>query len=134
MPKPTRIVVAAGGLLESGEGDDLKIALINRSRRRDCSLPKGHVQAGETLEEGAIREVLEETGCTGEVIEVVQPISYLVRDRPKIVVYFRMKLVKQGELEPNDEVESVTWASPREAVAILSYWQDKKLVVGTYGL
>lgn len=132
MPQPTSIDVAAGGLLESGDGDNLKIALVYRPRHNDWSLPKGHIDAGETIEEAALREVVEETGCAGEIIEIAQPTSYLVRGRPKIVVFFRMRLVKRGDLEPNDEVSAVQWMTPGESLDRLTYKIERNLVAKTY--
>jgi ADP-ribose pyrophosphatase YjhB (NUDIX family) len=52
-----KIVMAAGGLVENEHGE---ILLIYRKKHWD--LPKGKLDAGETLEECAVREVEEETG------------------------------------------------------------------------
>jgi 8-oxo-dGTP diphosphatase len=134
VPGPTTIDVAAGGLLESGDGADPKIAVVHRPRYDDWTLPKGHLDPGETLEQAALREVLEETGCTGQIIEIVQPTSYLVNGQPKIVVYFRMMLLKHGDLRPNSEVSDIAWLTPREARSQLSYETEQQLVKGVYGL
>lgn len=54
-----RYVRAAGGIVETDEGRRL---LILRNGRYD--LPKGKVEAGETLRQAALREVQEETGVS----------------------------------------------------------------------
>ncbi len=134
MPEPARIDVAAGGLLEIGEGADLRIAIIFRPRYNDWTLPKGHVDPGETLEAAALREVLEETGCKAEIIEIVQPISYLVKGQPKIVVFYRMKLIERGELLPNEEVAEVRWVRPQDAISQLTNRTDRALIQSSYSV
>lgn len=132
MPVPTSVDVSAGGLLESGDGAELVIALIHRSRYNDWSLPKGHLEDDETLELAALREVEEETGCTGEIIELVQPLAYLASGQPKIVVFFRMSLVKRGEFKPSEEVSRVEWLTPVDAATRLTYTGERELIASVY--
>ena len=134
MPTPTSIDVAAGGIVESEDSGAIKIAVIYRPRHDDWTLPKGHLDPGESLEEAALREVKEETGCTAEITEIVPPVSYLVNGQPKIVVYYRMKLVEQGELEPNDEVSAIEWLSPAEAKDRFVYDGERNLLTAVYGV
>lgn len=131
---PTEIDIAAGGLLEDGSGSDFRIAVIYRPKHDDWSLPKGHVDPGETIEEGALREVLEETGCTAEIIEIVQPTSYLVKGQPKIVVFYRMRVIDRPEFEPNKEVTNIKWLPPAEAVQQLYYRVERRVVKAAYDL
>ncbi len=135
MPKPITVDIAAGGLVESvGNDGELEIALIYRPRHTDWSLPKGHLDKGESLEEAAVREVLEETGCEAEIIEIVPPLSYLVNGRPKIVVYYRMKLIGARVFRANDETTDMIWLSPASAAEKLDYEGDRSLVRTVYGV
>lgn len=134
MANQTKIDIAAGGLLESNDGDTLQIAIIHRGRYDDWTLPKGHIEGGETIEEAAIREVEEETGCRGEIIEIVNPVAYLVNRQPKIVVFYRMALLERGELKPNEEVSAVKWMSPTSAQRQLTYDIERSLIADTYGV
>ena len=63
---------SAGGLVVADDGvHGPRAALIGRTDRRGrllWSLPKGHIEAGETPEDTAVREVAEETGILGEVL------------------------------------------------------------------
>ena len=129
---PTTIDIAAGGLLESSSSGQLQIAVIHRGRYDDWTLPKGHLDPGESIEEAALREVREETGCVAEIVEIVQPVSYLVNDQPKIVVYFRMRLLSDEGFTPSDEVSAVAWMTPSDACSRLSYQAEMALVADLY--
>src|SRR6266581_8238617 len=62
---------SAGGLVVDLAGDVPRGALIGRTDRLGrllWSLPKGHIEAGETAEQAAVREVEEETGISGEIV------------------------------------------------------------------
>ena len=61
-----------------------RVALIGRRDRRGrllWSLPKGHIEAGETAEEAAVREVAEETGIRGRVVGAARHHRLLVHGR-----------------------------------------------------
>lgn len=61
----SRSEVSAGGVVYRGEDDAIEIALAaRRTRRGDLAwgLAKGAIEPGETEEQAAVREVLEETG------------------------------------------------------------------------
>src|SRR3954454_6928516 len=79
--RPLRRVdeTSAGGLVLDRRGPEASGALIGRLDRRGrllWSLPKGHVEAGETEEQGAIREVAEETGIRGSVVGKLGSIDF----------------------------------------------------------
>src|ERR671920_1716165 len=76
-------VQAAGGVVVRADG---RIAVIHRPRYDDWSLPKGKLDGDETFEQGALREVEEETGIRGRIIEELSPTRYRDRKgRDKIV-------------------------------------------------
>jgi 8-oxo-dGTP diphosphatase len=53
---------------------------------------------------------------------------YTAQGRPKTVRWWRMSVVEDLGSEPDREVDGVRWATPAEALALLSYDQDKQLV------
>jgi len=120
-------VKAAGGVVVRADG---LIAVIHRPRYDDWSLPKGKLEDGESFETGALREVEEETGIRGRILEELEPTEYVDRKgRDKIVRWYRMDL--DGEpvaFAPNDEVDELRWLTPAEARDLLSYEHDRALV------
>jgi 8-oxo-dGTP diphosphatase len=135
---------AAGGLLERGDGPLLRIAVVHRLRYvhsdgtpGDWSLPKGKVKKGETLEEAALREVREETGRDALRSDSQSwEVAYVVQGRPKSVTYFRMACIEAvAAREPDvDEVDSVAWLTPVEALERLTYGSERHVVAEAYGL
>ena len=104
-------VLAAGGLLVR---DDGRVAVVHRPRYDDWSLPKGKLDAGESFEDGARREVWEETGVRGRIREELQPVEYVDRKgRDKLVRWYRMDVDGEpDEFVPNDEVDELRWLTP----------------------
>src|SRR5262252_9619771 len=94
-------IQAAGGVVERPATGGVEILLVHRIRYdpNEWSLPKGKLDAGETLEQAAVREVREETGCLVRVGEFVGVVRYEVSGRPKEVSFWRMSLVEQREVE-----------------------------------
>ena len=81
-------------------------------------LPKGHIEPGETPEEAALREVLEETGVTGRIILTLEPIIYHFHQQGKRirkeVAYFLMECISENFI-PNVETEETIWVGEEEA-------------------
>jgi 8-oxo-dGTP pyrophosphatase MutT (NUDIX family) len=121
-------VRAAGGVVcREGEGG-LEILVIHRPRYDDWTLPKGKVEAGETDEQAAAREVREETGVTCSLHEELPSVSYADADgRPKTVRLWRMEIVT-GEVQAGDTVDEIRWLSPDEAAALLSHAREREVV------
>jgi 8-oxo-dGTP diphosphatase len=120
-------VHAAGGLVVRPDG---RIAVIHRPRYDDWSLPKGKLDPGESFEDGALREVHEETGVRGRIVAELAPTEYVDRKgRDKVVRWYRMDLAGDPvAFAPNDEVDELRWLTPAEARDLLSYDHDRVLV------
>jgi 8-oxo-dGTP diphosphatase len=115
---------AAGGVVVR----DGQVAVVHRPRYDDWSLPKGKLDAGETFEDAALREVWEETGVRARLVRELPSVEYTVRERPKLVRYWLMSVESDPGFTPNDEVDSVRWLSPADAVELLTYDRDKGVV------
>lgn len=130
----SEIDLAAGGLLTRGAGTALEVAVVRRSRHDDWVLPKGHPEAGEDLRAAALREVREETGCEARILRLLPPLSYLVGETPKLVVFFEMTCTSEGgALDPN-EVSELRWLPPAEAAARLTHTSERALLTQTYAM
>jgi 8-oxo-dGTP pyrophosphatase MutT (NUDIX family) len=126
---------SAGGLVLDLSGPVPQGALIGRTNRRGrllWSLPKGHLEEGETLEQAAVREVAEETGITGEVIGSLGTIDFwfVVNGRRvhKTVHHYLMRAVS-GELSDSDiEVTEVAWVPLPRIADRLAYSDERGLL------
>ncbi|HEY6678169.1 MAG TPA: NUDIX hydrolase [Actinomycetota bacterium] len=112
----TRSEVSAGGVVyrRSDEGVEIVLA-ARRTRRGDLAwgLPKGLVEADETPEQTAVREVQEETGLEAEVEASLGEIRYFyvwegVRIR-KAVHFFLMRATGGDVSQHDHEMEDVRW-------------------------
>ena len=128
---------SAGGLVIDGiDGpkDTQVAALIGRIDRRGrmlWSLPKGHIELGETAEQTAIREVAEETGIQGSVLAALGSIDYWFvtegRRVHKTVHHYLLRFLG-GELSDEDvEVSEVAWVPLKELPSRLAYADERRL-------
>jgi 8-oxo-dGTP diphosphatase len=125
----TEAIHAAGGIIVRREHDaEPQVAVVWRELRGDWTFPKGKLDVGETYEQAACREVVEETGMTCRVARFIGTTEYLHRKgRAKVVAYFLMSEV-DGEFHPNDEVDELRWCSVREAERLLTWDRDRDLL------
>jgi 8-oxo-dGTP pyrophosphatase MutT (NUDIX family) len=132
---------SAGGLVVDRTGSRPRAAIIGRLDRRGrllWSLPKGHLEAGESAEEAAVREVEEETGIRGRVVAPLGTIDYwfVAEDRRihKTVHHYLLE-ASGGELSDDDiEVDEVAWVPLDELRERLAYAGERRLADTAAGL
>ncbi len=95
------------------------------------SLPKGHIEDGETTEQTAVREVKEETGISAHVLRELGTIDYwFVAERRRVhkTVHHFLLEADGGELSDEDvEVSEVAWVPLTELDTTLAYSDERKL-------
>lgn len=139
-PRPRRALrrveeTSAGGLVLDRRSPEACGALIGRLDRRGrllWSLPKGHVEVGESVEQAAAREVAEETGITGMVVAPLGTIDFwFVAEGSRIhkTVHHFLLVAQGGELSDADiEVQEVAWVPLAELRDRLFYPDERALV------
>lgn len=125
---PDDLIRAAGGIVHRFVSSvSVEIACIYREARGDWTFPKGKLDRGETFEQAAIREVVEETGMHCRVERFVGTTNYTHRKgKPKIVAYYLMT-VNEGEFAPNDEVDELVWLPLEQVREHLTWDRDREL-------
>jgi ADP-ribose pyrophosphatase YjhB (NUDIX family) len=126
---------SAGGLVVDLGSEVPRGALIGRTDRQGrllWSLPKGHIEVGETAEQAAVREVEEETGIAGEIVAELGTIDFwFVAEGRRIHKTVRHYLLRRvgGELSDADiEVDEVAWVPLPDIRGQLAYPDERGLV------
>jgi 8-oxo-dGTP pyrophosphatase MutT (NUDIX family) len=95
------------------------------------ALPKGQIDAGERAAEAAAREVREEAGVTGELVEKLGDVRYWYqRDGERVlkVVSFFLFRYRSGSVRDHDhEVDSAEWVPLDEAPRLLAYKGEREM-------
>ena len=146
--------ISAGGVVIRKREDELWMAVIELPRESEdpaagskrkvppkpvITLPKGMVDAGEKPLETALREVLEETGVTAEVIAKLGDSKYVYTrtwgDGARVfkIVSFYLMRYRSGRIndiapEMRIEVERARWIRVQDAASLLAYKGEKQMV------
>ena len=108
------------------------VAMIATRRGTRWGLPKGAVAAGETSQQAALREVLEETGLIADIARTLDTIEYYFRAGDSLIrkrVDFYLMLYVGGTLTPQlSEVDDAQWFPLSEAVERASFESERKLL------
>ncbi len=116
---------SAGGVLF--KGDEL---LMIKNPSGVWTFPKGNVEEGETPQDAALREVLEETGIKGKILRELGEISYQYRFKGekvfKRVRYYLMEYV-EGTPKPSWEVKDAKFFPVDEAKKLIKYKGDREI-------
>jgi 8-oxo-dGTP pyrophosphatase MutT (NUDIX family) len=123
---------SAGGVVHRSSDGRTEIALVHRRRPLLWALPKGTPDAGETLEETALRETREETGLRVELEGPLRDITYVfVRRRTRFnkTVHFYLMRAVGGDLRDHDhEFDEVRWFPSDEALDVMTHATERAVV------
>jgi ADP-ribose pyrophosphatase YjhB (NUDIX family) len=135
--------ISSGGVIFRTGAAGIGIALIRKTLKGGkpiWCLPKGWVEPGESLEDAAVREVREETGLDGEILQKIGETSYQFyskEDRARIdktVHFFLMNYRGGNTADHDDEVEAADWFPLEEAETLMAYPTEREIVRKARGL
>jgi ADP-ribose pyrophosphatase YjhB (NUDIX family) len=124
---------SAGGVVVRQDGTT-EVCLIRPVGRSVWGLPKGGVEAGETLAEAALREVGEETGIRAEIVSELGSIDYTFYSRGqsgrvhKTVHYFLMRATGGDTARHDHEVSEARWVRLNDAYGLMTYPNERDVV------
>jgi 8-oxo-dGTP pyrophosphatase MutT (NUDIX family) len=129
---PTKL--AAGCVVYRHDPAGTPLLLLIYDKYGRWTIPKGHLEADETDQEAALREVLEETGVAGELGALVARIVYPVRskrglERTKQVSFFLLR-ADSFDTHPQAEegISAAEWFMPDVALARIDYPQVRDVL------
>ena len=127
---------AGGALVRTVRGRPMLAAIRPRGRPEGLwALPKGRIDAGESPEQTAVREVHEETGVRGRLVEKLGDVRYVYTwqgERIFKVVSFYLLRAGRGRIgeiadEMRLEVAEARWLPLEEAPRLLAYAGERKM-------
>ncbi len=114
------------------DGNELKVLLIERGiepYKGQWAFPGGFIKMDESAEEGAVRELQEETGLDNIYMEQVEVFSDVDRDpRERVITIAFLALVKLSEVQAGDDADKAQWFS-LDNIPTLAFDHDKILRV-----
>ncbi|MDJ0684423.1 MAG: NUDIX hydrolase [Alphaproteobacteria bacterium] len=129
---PTRPMAGVGVVVFKEDA----VLLIRRGKppnRGAISLPGGAQELGETVRETAVREVLEETGVTAQITDLVDAVDAIRKDAEGRILYhytlidFAADWVS-GEPTPGSDADEAFWR-PLDRLDELMLWAETKRVI-----
>ncbi len=120
---------SCGAIVYRKHHGNTEILLVRHLKSGHWSFPKGHMEAGETEEDTARREIKEETG-----LDVLldtgfrETVNYSPKKNTKKTVVYFVGMVASHELIPQqDEISELRWLEIEQAGNVLTYENDKLL-------
>jgi len=127
---------AAGGLVWSDDqATGQRLAIVHRRKRADWALPKGKPEPGESPDQTALREAMEETGVNLRLGVFAGRYRYRVKDKLKVVEMWHMVRLPGGypHRAPEAEIDQVLWVTPIEAIQRLTHQVERDFVAEHIG-
>jgi 8-oxo-dGTP pyrophosphatase MutT (NUDIX family) len=130
--------LSAGGVLVRRIGGRPMLAAIRPQGREEgtWALPKGNIDPGERPEETALREVLEETGVAGRLVEKLGDVKYTYTRKGGVrvfkIVSFYLLRAGRGRLGAIEErmrieVAEARWLPLDDAPRLLAYGGEREM-------
>jgi len=133
-PAALKRQISSGGVIFKRHNSIIEVAMVAVKGGTIWCLPKGLIDKGENPEKTALREVEEETGLKGRIIEKLGEITYwyyLKEENAKCrkTVHFFLMEYEGGDISNHDwEVDDAAWFPIDEALDKVSYKSEKELI------
>ncbi len=108
--------------------------LLVRYRSGAWAFPKGHVEAGETLAQAAVREVQEEGGVSATVTAALFPTRYTNDRQQQRQIHWYVMRTASTQLLLEDTFAEGGFFAPEQASQMLSYPEDRQLLLEALAL
>ena len=121
---------SCGAIVYRYINDGIRYLLIKNKRSSNWGFPKGHVERGETNEQTAIREVLEETGIHIEILpSFAYKAEYTIHGNiEKSVTIYLARTDDTQTIIQREEIEDYIWLDYDRAVDTLKFANDKNML------
>lgn len=136
MANPIHPVVGVGAVVFKNNA----VLLVKRKNppcQDEWAIPGGKVQTGETLQQAAEREILEETGIVIKAKESIYTFDLIERDENENILFHYVIIdldanYLSGELQANDDAIDAKWITNEEARTIAINRTTKTLLQEKY--
>ncbi len=131
-----RSEISAGGVVYRRVGSGIEVAIAEQrdriTHRTTTRLPKGKIDPGESAEDAAVREVVEEIGLRTRVVGALGTVEYdYAEDSERVckeVHYFLMEWVPVESLELDGEMDRTYWCAIDEAEKKLTFETEQRAI------
>jgi len=108
----------AGGVVFRKSDSQVFYLVVSSSDGANWVLPKGHIEPGESPEEAALRELKEEAGVVGEIVERLSEQHFKKGDKEVDIQYFLIRELGSTEAVEN---RTVRWEEELAALQLLTF-------------
>jgi len=133
-PAALKTQVSSGGVIFRRYDGSIEVAMVAVKGGNVWCLPKGLIDKGEVPEKTAIREVAEETGLKGRIIEKLGEITYWYYIKEENIkcrktVHFFLMEYEGGDVSNHDwEVDDASWFPIDEAIEKAGYKSEREMI------